>query len=207
MSQEEISPCICEEDAGYVVTSCSKISFVDSNENKDGMGCYFHHGDLHNQKLTCKLIKISSETTKEGRLIPDPWDPRGDLSKAYVSNELTNQIKNKKTEPASQSYIDRIVLADNDTKNLHHAHRQKESSDFDFKAVLDESQSRDPKEKIVCQIRCKAIINTSSLSHVHRDIVGDCYVVLTENIAQTNSYRRIYLVQVRSSLPQRNQVS
>ena len=190
---------IGDDDGGYVVTSCSKISFVDQDGKKDQIGCCLHHGDLHHQKLTCKLIEISSDTTEKGRSIAEPWDSRGELSKTYVSNVLTSQIKSKESEAVSQSYIDRIILADNDTKNLHHSHSQKASSDFDFKAVLDAPQSGEPTEKILCQLKCKAIINTSSLGHVHRDIIGDCYVVLTENIAQINLYRRIYLVQVRSN--------
>jgi hypothetical protein len=181
-----------------VVTSCSSISFADTLVQNNGWG-EIHHGDKNDPKLTYKMICLNPDATKEGTGQPPGWGVDGKISKQHLSNLLAQQIQEEKEDIQSlapEAYINRVVLTDEDAKKLHDSHSQAGSSLTAFDSVLDGSYLGGFTEKIVCQLRCKGVINTASFNRARRDIVGDCSIILTENIEPNNRFRRIYLVQV-----------
>ena len=180
----------------YSVLSCSHACLLDPQYSVPEDGTTIHHGDNENV-LSCRLMNLKSEATNKGQKTPRPWINNGTISAQYVLDaSLTNS--DVKSMQINDPRINRIVLADDDARRLHDASKQTGCSTIDFQKVLDDSHAdKKSTERIVCQIRCKAIINIASLAGLKQDLVGDCSVILSENTDPNNRYRQIYFVQAR----------
>ncbi len=147
--------------------------------------------------LSCRLVNLGSEATVTGEKIPKAWPDSGTIASQYLIKACTiNEDSNTNSLDAADPRLKRVLLADDDARRLHHARMQMECSAIDFQKVLNDSHVEGrSNEKIVSHLRCKAIVNIGSLSGVKPDIVGDCSVILTENVDPGSRYRRIYFVQ------------
>ena len=186
---------ICRK-ADLLVTS----SHLSLNENQPAAdnSCRIRHGDDIDSRFTCIDVCLSRYTTKEGVYLPSPWDENSALSKEHLSRILESQVRERTKDDCSvpETHLARVVSADEDATKLHISHSQKDSADeIQFSTVLNRSYSGLPDEKIICQLKCKGILNTASFNTTQRDIVGDCRVVLTESSSSSNRFRRIYLYQ------------
>ena len=124
----------------------------------------------------------------------------------YVVNACVKKSQeDKKGQSKKLDYSDPFLIhvasVDEDARRLHREHMQKGCRSINFQAILDDSHPEGKStEKIICQLRCKAIVNLASLGGRKYDIVGECSAILTENIDPMNRYRRIYFVQASCSL-------
>jgi hypothetical protein len=142
-------------------------------------------------------VNLGSEATDTGEELPTAYPNNGTITSQYLIKAGTlNDDSKKNGLDAADPRLKRVLLADDDARRLHHARMQMECSAIDFQKVLNDSHVEGRStEKIVSQLRCKAIVNIGSLSSVKPDIVGECSVILTENVDPSSRYRRIYFVQ------------
>ncbi len=112
-----------------------------------------------------------------------------DVSKANAQGGIGAESNLRKY---TDTRLNHIVLVDEDASRLHRAHMWKDCRSVKFQAILDDSHFEGKStEKIVCQLRCKAIVNIASLNSLKRDIVGECSAILTKKYRpkqQTSTY-------------------
>jgi hypothetical protein len=178
---------------GPVRVFSSKACFVEPTRPAQVDGSIIHHGDDYEPAFSCHLVKLNSKSTSRGEEIPLPWTNGGTIDVDYVIKASTGAANGlSSTDPR----LKRVLMADDDARQLHHAHIQRDCKILNFQSVLDESNfGGESKEKVICQLTCKAILNLASLSGLKRDMVGECSAILTECIDPSNRYRRIYFVQ------------
>jgi hypothetical protein len=102
------------------------------------------------------------------------------------------------TTGPSDARLQRVISADEDLARLHQGRVQKDCQPFDFQAMLNSSHHGGSKEKIICVLSCKAILNVVTLGN-KRDLVGDCYAILTETDDPQQKFRKVYFAQVTFS--------
>jgi hypothetical protein len=199
------------ETPSYSVLDGSNACLLDPKRVIPEDDLTIHHGDNNEEILSCRLVNLGSDATIIGEEIPKAWPTSETIASQYLIKACkSKEGDNTSSFDAEDSRIKRVMLADDDTRRLHHARMQMECSAIDFQKVLNDSNVEGRStEKIVSQLRCKAIVNIGSLSGVKPDIVGDCSVILTENIDPSSRYRRIYFVQeiVQILISQRHGVS
>lgn len=162
---------------------------------------------FHGPKQRQVLVRVHQTSTATGAALPIPWDGDGEnrLDEEYLlSGGKYKHVAESKTENPSKKetlaldpqskpadFFENIWQSEDEIKSLHRAHIQQGSQVEDVEDIL----SFDPDEKILCKLRCKAIINTPSAS---RDLVGKCTVIVTQLGGATSELRqrRIYYLQV-----------
>ncbi len=100
-------------------------------------------------------------------------------------------VLDPESKPAD--FFENILQSEQEVKDLHRAHIQQGSQGADLEQLL---KILSPEEKVLCNLRCKAIINTPSSL---RDLIGECMVVITQLDGETPELRRrrIYYLQVQ----------
>ena len=175
-----------------MVKSCSHVSFAE--KNGDNSGWIIHHGDSNDphKMLTSTLVDVRHESTSLGQKITKPWDENNRLRAEYLERAC---VRNGQIDRAqAEAQFNRSMLADSDVQRLHEAH-SKSTGAVDFESIL-KSFGASSTERIVCQLKCKGVVNMPTLQTATRDIVGDCQVILTENDDPNQKFRRIYFFQV-----------
>ena len=184
-----MSPCsvIATARDGSQVLKCKEMSFSDAGV---GPGVVLVHGVANDPKLTCnQVLPVPSFNT--GEFQPQPWE-QDKISDEYL-NKATKFVVRGKDPIGRDVRLNRVRAADEETDSLHKTLR--DSGSLNFQYVL-EGLGGNSKERIVCQLKCKGILNLSALSSLRNDIAGDCTVCLTEDVGAGS--RRIYFIQMRS---------
>jgi hypothetical protein len=152
-----------------------------------------HHGDQFD-KDTMSLEVIAAPSTSKCEQLPDVWDADGKLSEQYLAKcEFLSKVGD--AEDDAEARRKRVTQADEDANRLHRSHVQRGSDKpIDFESILDRGPNG-IKERVLCTLACKGILNVNSLGDETHDITGDCYLILTETEGN-DKIRRIYFYQV-----------
>jgi hypothetical protein len=174
------------------VVECVGASFADASTSASVV---VQHGDKHDPRFSNHQIAVESKLFEQaGKKIHSPWKEDGTLSVEYLVDASILHDKGDAAGPSDARLL-RIISADEDVARLHQARVQRDCQPFDFQAMLNSSHLGSPKEKIICVLTCKAILNAVSLGN-KRDLFGDCYAILTESEDPNEKFRKVYFVQV-----------
>jgi hypothetical protein len=186
--------------------------------SKDELASEQHLDEVlfHGPKELNVRVDVGNNSTAHGELLPAPWSADGKISELYLMRggkfiERVSKISGGKSEFETVkdlkgteklgTYVQDLMLSDQELKRLHASHIPKESKAINFESVLHTmGLDKSCEEILVKKIACKALINSPATGY---DIVGDLVVAMTKtkSDAVPGGYqRRMYFFHVRYDL-------